>query len=302
MTGVPFAVRFGLDATDNKLINVANPFEWFDPKGAKDGVPRDWILNNANWTRLAGRVGDLPINTTTDPIRDGTTCLIKYRFGGDDLSRLAIWDSSRVQVGGLRDIKVEVPAAQIPNVQAEAALGSSYPGEVFTGGAGNGVFTVTPNADGTVTATVTTPGNGYKFGESFVRGGFGPITGLTFTLEALDGVSATGGWRYVDAESWLKDTQAAVDVSTDRVEGDFQSTTELNHKELKIFENGAWVTLFSEDDIKAWIASLSLFEGTTKEQGGTAIGAVEFHLLPDLSEETRLKRLGQISHLSLIHI
>ncbi|MFZ9656437.1 MAG: phage tail protein, partial [Limnohabitans sp.] len=68
------------------------------------------------------------------------------------------------------------------------------------------------------------------------------------------------------------------------------------HKELKVFHNGAWVTLFSEDDIKAWIASLSLFEGTAKEEGSTAIGAVEFHLLPNLDELSRTADLSQVSH------
>lgn len=296
MTGVPFAVRFGLDATDNKVINVANPPEWYTPAGAKDATPRDWILDRANWTKLAGRVGDLPIGTPGKPVRDGETFLIKYRFGGDQLSRLAIWDSTQTQTGGVLSIKVTVPPSQVFSVQAEAVLGNSWPGEVFTGGNGDCIYDLVPNADGTMTATVTTAGSGYRFGENFDSGGHGTIAPVNIEVTDLAGISPTGGWRFVDTESWIKKTQAEVDVQTDRAEGDYQATTENLHKELKVFHNNAWVTLFSEDDIKAWIASLSLFEGTVKEEGGGAIGAGEFHGLPDLDDLSRRKVLGQISH------
>jgi len=296
MAGVPFAVRFGLDATNNRIIQVADPAEWNDPTSAKDGTPRDWILNRSNWTKLAGRVGDLPKYSSTAPIRDGQTHLIKYRFGGEELSRLAVWDSSKTQIGGVQTIQVTVPVAEIPNVKAEAALGSTYPGEVFNGGGGDAIFDLVPNADGSVTATITTAGSGYSFGETATGGPYGAINNLSFAVNSLSGASSTGGWRFVDNESWIKDTQAQVDVQTDRNEGDYQATTEVDHKELKIFHNGAWITLFSEDDIKAWIASLSLFEGTVKNENGGAVGAVEFHELPNLDGMSRTKDLSQVSH------
>lgn len=296
MTGVPFAVRFGLDATDNKVINVADPTEWYTLSGAKDATPRDWILERANWTKLAGRVGDLPIGTPGKPVRDGETFLIKYRFGGDQLSRLAVWDSTQTQTGGVATIRVTVPASEVANVQTEAGLGSSWPGEVFTGGNGDCIYDLVPNADGTMTATIQTAGSGYHLGENFSSGGHGTIAPVEIEAVALSGASATGGWRFVDTESWIKRTQAEVDVQTDRAEGDYQATVENLHKELKVFHNGAWVTLFSEDDIKAWIASLSLFEGTVEEEGGGAAGAVQFHELPDLGDLSRRTVLGQISH------
>ena len=296
MTGVPFAVRFGLDATDNKVINVADPTEWYTLAGAKDATPRDWILERANWTKLAGRVGDLPIGTAGKPVRDGETFLIKYRFGGEQLSRLAVWDSTQTQTGGVATIRVTVPPSEVANVQTEAGLGSSWPGEVFTGGNGDCIYDLVANADGTMTATVTTAGSGYHFGENFDSGGHGTIAPVNIEVVALAGASATGGWRFVDTDSWIKRTQAEADVRTDRAEGDYQTTVENLHKELKVFHNNAWVTLFSEDDIKAWIASLSLFEGTVQEEGGGAIGAVQFHELPDLSDLSRRTVLGKISH------
>lgn len=292
----PFRARKGFDAEGNRSIRLGDPLEWNDPAGASDFVSRDWILNRANWTKLAGRVGDLPGNTATAPIRDGSTHLIKYRFGGDELSRLAVWDSSKTQVGGIAVIRAVVPPAEVVNVQAEAGLGSSWPGEVFSGGNNDAIFDITPNADGTVTVAVTNAGTGYKFGDNYKGGPYGTITRLDFEVNQLAGTSATGGWRFVDTESWVKATQAEIDVQTDRTNGDFQSTIEVDHKELKVFANGGWITLFSEDDIKAWIASLSLFEGTAKEVGGTAVGAIEFSALPDLAAMSAAVNLGQVSH------
>ena len=291
-----FRARNGFDAEKQRSVNLGDPLEWNDPAGARDFVSRDWILNRTNWTQLAGRVGDLPRNTLASPVRDGATHLIKYRFGGDELSRLAVWDSTKTQVGGIAVIRVTVPAAEIANVQTEAGLGSSWPGEVFTGGNNDGVFDITPNNDGTVSVVVTTAGTGYGFGDVYKGGPYGAIGSLEFEVNQLAGASSTGGWRFVDTESWVKATQAEIDVQTDRVKGDFQSTIEVSHKELKVFANNTWITLFSEDDIKAWIASLSLFEGTVKEEGGSAVGAGEFHGLPDLGDLSRRKVLGQISH------
>ena len=66
--------------------------------------------------------------------------------------------------------------------------------------------------------------------------------------------------------------------------GDLQVTTEPNHEELKAYDGSSWRTLFSADAVKGWIAALSLFEGTAKQVGGTAVpGAIELAALVDLA-------------------
>ena len=290
-----FRARNGFDAEGQRSVKLGDPYEWNEPLGRQDFVPRDWILQRANYTALAGRVGDLPVSTPTAPIRDGTTCLIKYLYNGEQLSRLAIWDSTKTQVGGIGHITADVDAADVANIIANAA--ANFPGEIYTGGNNDGEFEVTYNANGTLGITITKPGSGYRLGEVYDHNGLANLTkGVHFIVDRLVGPSPTGGWRYVDIESWVKPLVANADVATDQQEGDFQSTVENNHKELKIWHNNAWITLFSEDSIKGWIAALSLFEGTVEPESGTSVGAVKFDALPDLELLSAQKDLSQNSH------
>ena len=248
-----FRARNGFDAEGQRSVRLGDPLEWNDTTGAKDFVPRDWILTRANYTALAGRVGDLPVDTKAAPIRDGTTYLIKYLFNGEQLSRLAVWDSTLNATGGIAHITADVDPLDVPQVIANA--GSVFPGEVYQGGNNDGEFTVTYNANGTLTIDVTQPGTGYTLGEVYDHNGLANLTnGVHFIVDRLTGVQPFGGWRYVDTESWVKDAVADADVQTAHQKGDFQSTVDNNHKELKIWHNGAWITLFSEASIKGWIA------------------------------------------------
>ena len=65
--------------------------------------------------------------------------------------------------------------------------------------------------------------------------------------------------------------------------GDFQTTTERGREELKVWDGNTWVAVVSTQQIKAWIASLNLFEGTVQEVGGAMVGAMDFAALPDLT-------------------
>jgi len=69
----------------------------------------------------------------------------------------------------------------------------------------------------------------------------------------------------------------------DNLKGDFQTTTEKDHHVLKVYNGTSWVTLFDEDTIKGWIASLALFRGTISEDKTVYIGTVQLNELPDLT-------------------
>ena len=63
---------------------------------------------------------------------------------------------------------------------------------------------------------------------------------------------------------------------------DFQVTMENGHQEIKIYDKavGAWVTIYSEDQIKGWIAAGNLFTGTLEEKGYGIAGAIELDKMP----------------------
>ena len=71
-----------------------------------------------------------------------------------------------------------------------------------------------------------------------------------------------GAWIQADQRTYLKATQGAVDEGAPLRPGDLQATTEVDHAELKVWDGTAWQLLFSEDEIKEWIAAGSLFQGT----------------------------------------
>jgi hypothetical protein len=80
--------------------------------------------------------------------------------------------------------------------------------------------------------------------------------------------------------------------------GDFRTTVENMHKELKVYDptGKAWVDLFTEDAIREWIAALSLFQGTVQEPGGAGINVPEFGILPNLATMTTAGDKSLIGH------
>lgn len=247
------------------------------------------ILREAGFG-MAGRVGNLPSPADPDPDRRpvlGKPYLVKMDLAGETLDRIGIWDDSLTVVGGVAALYVDVPPAEVGHVQAEAAGGGSWPGEPFEK-AGNGdcVYVLQPNADGTVSATVTRPGTGYAVGDAEKEGPYGSIASLTVRVVQLTGATPHGGWRFVTLHDWIKTKQSAADHQYGMEPGDFQATTEKDAEELKVWNGTAWITLVSTQQIKAWISSLNLFEGTTQEIGGTVVGATDFSALPDLTAAT----------------
>jgi hypothetical protein len=71
-----------------------------------------------------------------------------------------------------------------------------------------------------------------------------------------------GEWIQADQRTYVKAAVAAQDETLPLRIGDLQVTTESNHAELKVWDGAAWQTVLTEDEIKTWIASGSLFRGT----------------------------------------
>jgi hypothetical protein len=127
------------------------------------------------------------------------------------------------------------------------------------------------------------------------------MTGMVkVVVTRLGGASPTGGWRFITLHDWIKTTKTAPDHQYGMEAGDLQATTEKDHEELKVWDGTTWVQLVSTDAIKGWISALSLFEGTAKQVGGTAVpGAVELTALVDLGATgaaAAAAGLAKISH------
>jgi hypothetical protein len=283
MSGQPFRARFGFDADAQKLFNLA------DPTQPTDGVNLRTLELLAGM-HIVARVGNLPSPSDPDQTKhpkNGTSYLVKFDLDGNPMDRIAVWDDNQKPTGGVAAVDVIEPAADAAAITA--AAGTSDPGNPFTAGAGtNAVLDLLANADGSITATVTAPGDGYAIGDSMTV----PATSLAWsgmtgdtiiTVTALTGTSPTGGWRFVDPQIWVKALRADANPAPGARPGDLTATTEKDHEELKIWDGTTWHDLVSTDKIKAWIAALNLFQGTVQEEAGTEIGTIKISGLPDIT-------------------
>ena len=284
MTGQPFHVRFGLNADGQRLMSVA------DAIAQDDAVTLQQLQANAG-VKFAARVGNLPSPTDPDPTKRplaGQPYLVKLDLNGQPMDRIAVWDSTGPATGGVAAVDVVEPAADAAVITA--AAGTSDPGNLFDVNGGTGaVLDLLANADGSITATVTAPGTGYAIGDTLslpaASLAWPGMTGVTtITVISLTGASATGGWRFVDPQIWLKAQRSLADPPPGAMAGDLVAVTEKDHEQLKVYDqSGAWLTLFDVDSIKGWISSLNLFQGTVQETGGTAIGTIQMNALPDVT-------------------
>ena len=283
MTGQPFHVRFGLNADNQRLMSVA------DAIALDDAVTLQQLQANAG-VKFAARVGNLPSPTDPDPTKRplaGQPYLVKLDLNGQPMDRIAVWDSTGPATGGVAAVDVVEPAADAAVITA--AAGTSDPGNLFDVNGGTGaVLDLLANADGSITATVTAPGTGYAIGDTLslpaASLAWPGMTGITtITVISLTGASATGGWRFVDPQIWLKAQRSLADPPPGAMPGDLVTVTEKDHEQLKVWTGSAWLTLFDVDSIKGWISSLNLFQGTVQETGGTTIGTIQMNALPDIT-------------------
>ena len=284
-----------MDMDSYRIENLGDPRAWPDPDGKGDAVSRDWVLKNSNNIKTVAKVGDLPsTNDINNPIYPGAAYLIKETFQGEELNRFAIYDPSLLSVGGIGSITAQIDPADHAVIIANA--GQSYGGEIYVGGNGDARFTVNYMNNGELQIIVDQPGTGYEIGERYQHNGLANLQAVIFTVETLSNANRHGGWRFVDTHNFIKDLVVDKTQNTDQNEGDFLSTVEIDKKQLKVFHNGSWIDLFDEVKIKSWIASLSLFEGTAQEIGGSNVSALELTGLPDLAALTASGDLSKTSH------
>jgi hypothetical protein len=284
MTKQPFRARFGFDAENQKLVNLA------DATQLLDGVNLQTLQKEAGF-HFAGRIGDLPSPQDPDPLKrpiNGRAYLVKLDLRGNPIDRIAVWDASQAATGGVAAVDVIEPAADAAAITA--AVGTTDSGKPFTAGAGtNAVISLLANADGSITGTVTAPGSGYSIGDQMVV----PASSLawpnmtgdtTVVVTQLTGASPTGGWRFVDPQIFLRALSTDPAPAPGAAKGDLEVTTEKDHTGFRIWDGSAWQSVLDADTIKGWIASLALFQGTVQENGGTVVGALDFAALPDISD------------------
>ena len=308
----PFTARKGFDAHNNKGVNFADPGDptnWLNPSGDGDTVNTNWFWNHANFMRWDGRVGFLP-NPLAENIASGECYAVRMDFSGRPLGRIAVWD------GNLRGPAVAaLPAGNVFGVIRLFNLTDPVLGQVELDGAvtitddpnvastaGEYVLNSTGQAltvtGGSAAGTVLNDGDALLWlGDVRIgAAGWAVVQGpnFQFTHQGAAAVGVTpGNWRFLNIQNWVKSLRATADQATDTQAGDFQTTTENLGKEIKVWQNGAWVTVFSEVDVRAWIAALSLFEGTVQENAGTVLNVIKFTALPDLLLNTQI---GQIAH------
>ena len=90
-----------------------------------------------------------------------------------------------------------------------------------------------------------------------------------------------GGWRYLNREIWQKNLKSDPDQVSDEKDGDLQITLEQGNRELKAYSEGstAWIPIFSETEVKEWIAAGSQFQGTVQNAGHGTAGAIDMATL-----------------------
>ena len=307
----PFKARRGFDANHHGGYNFEAPDlpqNLANPSGDGTVVQTEYFWDHANFIRWDGRQGNLP-DPLTEQIVSGEQYAIRMDFGGRDLGRIAVWD------GNLRGMsKPVLPAGSVFGVvllqtatdpalgqvemEAFADLASQNPDQVDAGD----YILNSSGADITLGGTVA-PGLVVPDGQGFLylgdtrigNNGFAAVAAPNFEFQHT-GAAATGttpgDWRFLNVQSWLKDLQSDPDQPTDQQPGDFQATTEQQGKELKVWHNGAWQKIYSEVDVRAWIAALSLFEGTVQEVGGGVANVLEFTGLPDLTQNTQIDKIA----------
>ena len=305
----PFRARRGFDAHNHKGVNFEDPdlpTNLANPSGIGEVVNTSYFWDHASFLRWDGRVGFLP-NPLTEQIVAGEQYAIRMDFGGRFLGRIAVWD------GNLRGpASNEIPAGSVFGVNqlfdltdpvlglAEAdAFVTVTEGDIDAVPAGDYVLNstggpLTVTAGGAAGMVVPAGDALLWLGDTRLgTGGWGvapaPVFEFAHTGAAAVGVSV-GNWRYLNTLSWIKALAANADQTTDVRDGDAQYTIEQQGKELKVWNNGAWHKIFSEVDVRAWIAALSLFEGTVQEVGGTTPNVLLMSGLPDLALNTQIDK------------
>lgn len=307
----PFRARRGFDAHGHKGLNFEAPTlpgDPANPSGDGEVVQTEYFWDHANFIRWDGRTGFLP-DPLTDTIIAGEQYAVRMDFGGKFLGRIAVWDSNLAgpakatliagsvfgvnQILDLTDPVLGLAKAD-DFVTATEQDPTAVPAGDYVLNSTGGLLTLTAgNAAGMVlqaTEALLWLGD-TRIGTS----GWAVVQGPNYEFAHMGAAAVgttPGNWRFLNTQTWLKALAADPDQPTDVRDGDTQYTLEQQAKELKVWTDGAWHKIFSEVDVRAWIAALSLFEGTVQEVGGTTPNVLELSGLPDLALNTQIDKIA----------
>ena len=287
MTLQPFHVRGGLNADGQRVMKIADAI-------APDDAVNLRTLNAKAGVHFVARLSNLP--SPQDPVAanrplDGQLYFVKFDLAGNRIDRLYAFDDSVGHTGPIATLLVESDnPADAATITALAATNTQDAGRplALSGGGTGAVVDLIAQASGRITATIQTAGTGYAIGDKQTVAGNtlafpGLLGNITFTVTRLGGAAPMGGYREINIKDFIKPTVAEGDQTFGMEKGDLEFVTESNHEAIKVYNGNSWVTLFSTDTMQAAIASLSLFEGTVQQDGGTVVGASHLTDLPDLA-------------------
>src|SRR6056300_99024 len=307
----PFRARRGFDAHGHKGLNFEAPDipgNPANPSGDGQVVQTEFFWYHANFIRWDGRIGALP-NPLTDTIIAGEQYAIRMDYSGRFLGRIAVWDGNlsgpakaQIAPGSVFGVNqlfdLTDPVLGLAEADAFVTITEQDPdmvpaGDYVLNSTGGPLVPTAGNAAG-----LTIPAGEALLWLGDTRlgiGGWGVAPGPNFEFPHNGAASVgvtPGNWRFLNAQAWIKSLASAPDQLTDTRDGDTEYTIEQNAKELKVWNDGAWHKIFSEVDVRAWIAALSLFEGTVQEVGGSTANVLELNALPDLALNTQIDKIA----------
>ena len=260
--------------------------------------------------KVVQNMAGLPSPTDPDPTKrpiTGHSYLVLKDPFGQPLNRLLTWNSAQDTTAGVLEVDVIEPAADKAVITAQAGTADGGVQFDITGGTGAGaLLTLTANADGSISGTIDTPGTGYRVGDrvTYPAGSLAwgaAMTGDTVVVVTkINAPQQLGGWNAVGIVDWVRALRTDPQVTQGAQKGDLQLLSELDHESIQVWDGSAWVTIYSTENVDQRIAALSLFEGTVKQVGGTAVpGAIDIDALPDLTDTTSANValvLSNVSH------
>jgi hypothetical protein len=309
----PFRARRGFDAHGHKGTNFQDPDgppNLGNPSGDGEVVNTNFFWDHANFLRWDGKAGFLP-DPMTQKIVSGESYAVRLDAQGRQLGRIAVWDGQlttgaakpAIAPGSVFGV-VEIARATDPVLwvtEADGFVLGMEGGAWADHSAGQHCVNATgapQNVTAGRAAGLVVPDQGALLwlGDSRLgQGGWAAVSapGLEFRHQGAAAVGTTpGNWRFLNFLNWIKELAADTDQQTDAKDGDVQFTVENQAKELKVWHNDDWINVYREVDVRAWIAALSLFEGTVQEVGGTTPNVLLMSGLPDLVLNTQIDKIA----------
>lgn len=249
-------------------------------------------LDSDNWVRIAGASrggGGSSKNTAiTPPANRGIMQTLVWNPGTSTVVNPAVWVDAREQPG-----VVDVPAdlldrGKLPlsHLVSGKLVYVKSEGMLYEYAVGTNAPTNTMDDWKPIVSSVTYADRMGDLPTKAVDGQLF-IVRMDINGEPLNRLitwdEAATDWVFANRKNWVKTQATDPDQGSSQQPGDLQLTTQNNAREIDVFSQGAWQTVYSEAEVKAWIAAGSQFQGTAQETGHGVAGAIELPSLPGQS-------------------